>query len=183
MKYSAVALAAFVAVASAQSLEDIPACAIPCIEAGTTKATKCAIDDYECICNSIDAIVPAATNCVLEECGNAVALNEVLPATEKFCAAVNDGGSDAPASSAAPESSAPAPSSAAPVEPSSEAPAPSSAAPSAYPTSLVPSVTPSAEPSSTGTVTSTSTPPVITAGAANIAGSLGLLVLGAVAAL
>ncbi|KAK4211043.1 hypothetical protein QBC37DRAFT_21983 [Rhypophila decipiens] len=184
MKYSAVALAAFVAVASAQSLSDIPECAIPCIEAGTTKSTKCAIDDYKCICGNIEAIVPAATTCVLEECGNAVALNEVLPATEKFCAAVEAGGDDAPASSAAPESSAPAPSSSAPAETSSEAPAASSAAPSAYPTSLVSSVTPSAEPSSTSTATSTtSVAPVITAGAANIAGSLGLLVLGAVAAL
>ncbi|KAM7186535.1 hypothetical protein V8F20_011357 [Naviculisporaceae sp. PSN 640] len=189
MKYSAVALAAFVAVASAQAdISMIPECAQPCINEATAKSTKCEATDFKCICTNVEEIVPAATTCVLEECGNAVALNEVLPATEKFCKAVLAGGDEVvtttsaaaePSSSAAPvESSAPA--SDEPVETSS-------AAPSAYPTAettLTQSVVPteSAEPTGASSAAPSSTSPV-TAGAASVAGSLGLLVLGAVAAL
>lgn len=76
MKYSTVALAAFVAVASAQAdISIIPECARPCIEAAISKSSKCGATDYKCICNNVDEVVAGATTCVLEECGNAVAIS------------------------------------------------------------------------------------------------------------
>ncbi|KAK3326219.1 hypothetical protein B0H66DRAFT_600355 [Apodospora peruviana] len=191
MKYSAVAVAAFVAFASAQDISSIPKCAIPCIDEAAA-AIPCATTDYKCICENQDALVAGATTCVIEACTASVALGEVVPATDAFCAAVLAGGGDdtpapAPSSAApAPSSAAPAPSSAAPA-PSSAAPAPSSAAPSGYPvapssavSSFVSSVS-SAAPAASSTTSSDK--PVVTAGAAAVAGSFGLMVLGAVAAL
>lgn len=193
MKYSTVALAAFVAVASAQAdISIIPECARPCIEEAISKSSKCEATDYKCICTNVDDVVTGATTCVLEECGNAVAVNEVLPATEKFCKAVLAGGdtettvsssAPAPASSAPAESSAPASEAS-----SSEVPVTTSSTPASdYPTAsvtLTKSVVTSSEaqPTTSGTAAPSTTSPV-TAGAASVAGSLGLLFLGAVAAL
>ncbi|ORY71392.1 uncharacterized protein BCR38DRAFT_328080, partial [Pseudomassariella vexata] len=84
MKYS-FAAAALVAVVSAQSLSDIPSCALPCIDSARTSVTSCAIDDYKCICDSKDALTGAATGCVLEACGAEVAAGQVLPAVEALC--------------------------------------------------------------------------------------------------
>lgn len=191
MKYSTVALAAFVAVASAQAdISIIPECARPCIEEAISKSSKCEATDYKCICTNVDDVVTGATTCVLEECGNAVAVNEVLPATEKFCKAVLAGGdTETTVSSApAPASSAPAESSAPTSEASSEVPVTTSSTPASdYPTAsvtLTKSVVTSSEaqPTTSGTAAPSTTSPV-TAGAASVAGSLGLLFLGAVAAL
>lgn len=90
MKY-AFAAAALVAVASAQSLSDIPSCAVPCIDDARTSATSCSKDDYACICKNQEALTAAATTCVLSDCGADKALNEVLPAVKAFCEKVEAG--------------------------------------------------------------------------------------------
>lgn len=90
MKYT-FAAAALVAVASAQSLSDIPSCALSCINDARSSATSCAMDDYACICKNQEALTAAATTCVLKECGAEKALNEVLPAVKAFCEKIAEG--------------------------------------------------------------------------------------------
>ena len=90
MKY-AFAAAALVAVASAQSLSDIPGCAVPCIDEARASATTCSQMDFACICKSEEALTAAATTCVLKGCGAEKALNEVLPAVKTFCEKVAEG--------------------------------------------------------------------------------------------
>ncbi|UNI17478.1 hypothetical protein JDV02_003819 [Purpureocillium takamizusanense] len=96
MKPSAAAvLAAILApMVAAQSRSDIPKCALPCIDASIKKNTKCATDDFACICRSVDAIRRDSDNvgCVLRECGQSVALNEVIPATQRLCSQSGSGG-------------------------------------------------------------------------------------------
>jgi len=187
MKYSAVALAAFVAVASAQDISIIPECALPCIDKAALKVCT-SKDDYKCICEKKDSLVGSATTCVIGACGADVALQEVLPATETFCEEVLAGGdgaatttaaatTSAAATSAAPSSSAAATSSAA-AAPTSEA---ESSAPA---TTLAPSSSAAPAPSGNGTVSVS--PPVssspVEAGAA-VAGYIGSFGVAALAAL
>ncbi|KAJ4263006.1 hypothetical protein NW762_006619 [Fusarium torreyae] len=84
MKYS-FAIAALVAAVSAQSLGDVPKCAIPCLDDAIASKTKCDKTDLACVCKDFDSVRSAATSCVIEKCGSDVAINEVLPATEKLC--------------------------------------------------------------------------------------------------
>ncbi|GAP92784.1 putative cfem-domain-containing protein [Rosellinia necatrix] len=137
MKYAVAALALAAAV-SAQSISDIPACALPCIDDARTKQTDCAADDYKCICDNIDSLTATATPCVLSACGADTAINEVLPAVQKFCAAVEAGGEPTSEPTSGPTS-----------EPTSE--------PTSGPTSE-PTSTPTAEPTSTPTAEPTSEP-------------------------
>lgn len=80
MKY-AFAAAALAATVSAQSLSDIPSCAIPCIDASRTAVTTCTADDYACLCDNITAIQGDATTCVISGCGADVAVStlDILP--------------------------------------------------------------------------------------------------------
>ncbi|KAH6609104.1 hypothetical protein Trco_002450 [Trichoderma cornu-damae] len=61
-------IAALIAAVYGQTVDDIPACAIPCIEASITKVTSCAVDDYACACKSFDDISADALNCVVAAC-------------------------------------------------------------------------------------------------------------------
>ncbi|KAI0117985.1 hypothetical protein GGR51DRAFT_555267 [Nemania sp. FL0031] len=99
MKYTVVSLA-FATGVYAQSLSDIPSCALPCIDTARTQTTSCAADDYKCICDNINTLTAAATSCVLSACGADVATNQVLPAVQAFCAAVENGSSQTSATSA-----------------------------------------------------------------------------------
>ena len=74
MKYAIVALA-FAVAAKAQTPEDIPECAVPCIEEGIATESDCSAGDWVCACANLDAIQGAATGCVLAECGSTVALS------------------------------------------------------------------------------------------------------------
>ncbi|KAF4495436.1 extracellular membrane, CFEM domain containing protein [Fusarium agapanthi] len=84
MKYS-FAIAALATAVSAQSLSDVPKCAIPCLDDAITSKTDCKTTDLTCVCKSFDDVRSAATSCVITKCGSDVAINEVLPATEKLC--------------------------------------------------------------------------------------------------
>ncbi|KAF4944025.1 hypothetical protein FGADI_12970 [Fusarium gaditjirri] len=84
MKYS-FAIAALAAAVSAQTLGDVPKCAIPCLDDAIASKTKCDKTDLTCVCKNFDDVRSAATGCVITKCGSDVAINEVLPATEKLC--------------------------------------------------------------------------------------------------
>ncbi|KAG7289402.1 hypothetical protein NEMBOFW57_005773 [Staphylotrichum longicolle] len=91
MKYTAALVALAAATVSAQDISVFPECSLPCIitAVGTT---SCAATDFACVCKNMEAVKTAATPCVVDKCGLDKALNEVLPATEKFCADVGTGG-------------------------------------------------------------------------------------------
>ncbi|GAB0136440.1 hypothetical protein EsDP_00004741 [Epichloe bromicola] len=114
MKFSAATALVMAAVVSAQSAADIPSCAKPCLDDAVKAKTSCATTDYACICKeeNFSAIRGAATSCVIGKCGTETAIGEVLPATQKLCAAAGD--DEEPDSSSAPATTDAAPSTAAP---------------------------------------------------------------------
>ncbi|KAI0551160.1 hypothetical protein F4679DRAFT_182902 [Xylaria curta] len=199
MKYTVAALALAAAV-SAQSLSDIPACALPCIDDARTKETTCGADDYKCICDNIDKLQTAATSCVLSSCGADTALNQVLPAVQKFCAAVESGGGATSEPSSTPTSEpSSTPTSGPTSQPTSESTASPTSEPTGYPTELPTSQSTATvtsqssypgttlaptNPGGNTTATTSATQSIPTAGAA-VVGSIGgfaMLVLGALAA-
>ncbi|KID75772.1 uncharacterized protein G6M90_00g048370 [Metarhizium brunneum] len=102
MKFTAVAAISMAALVSAQSISDIPSCALSCIQRAVL-STHCEGTDLKCICKkeNFSTIQGAATPCVIEQCGTETAVNKVLPATTNLCAGNADGGSSEAASSAA----------------------------------------------------------------------------------
>jgi hypothetical protein len=78
MKFIVAALALAVA-ATAQTIDDVPDCAIPCLEDAVASTTDCAADDYPCICSNFSTVQSAAIGCVLGACGLDVALSTSLP--------------------------------------------------------------------------------------------------------
>ncbi|KAI1744926.1 hypothetical protein F4680DRAFT_403711 [Xylaria scruposa] len=88
MQFSLATIAALVGIVSAQTWNDIPACAQPCILDAVTSETNCGSTDYQCICAARDTIQNAAASCVISACGLAVAINEVIPAVNAACDAI-----------------------------------------------------------------------------------------------
>ncbi|KAK1976768.1 hypothetical protein LZ30DRAFT_733787 [Colletotrichum cereale] len=88
MKYSA-AIVAFAGFATAQTLNDLPQCAQQCLLNAITANGKCGVSDTTCLCNptNFQAIVTAGTPCVLQNCGEDVAVNQVIPAAVRICQA------------------------------------------------------------------------------------------------
>lgn len=84
MKFTAVAAISMAALVSAQSISDIPACALPCIQKGVA-STSCSATDLKCICKdeNFSKVQSAATGCVISACGPETALSKfdvfVLP--------------------------------------------------------------------------------------------------------
>ena len=74
MKYSFVALA-LVAAVSAQTREDIPSCALPCLDDAVSSVSTCKTTDIPCICKVFDKVQTAATSCILDKCGADTALS------------------------------------------------------------------------------------------------------------
>ncbi|UNI17756.1 hypothetical protein JDV02_004076 [Purpureocillium takamizusanense] len=180
MKFTAAAIVAFAALASAQTLADIPSCAIPCLDSSIKKNTECSTTDVSCICKSFDKIQGDATTCVIDKCGTDAALNKVLPAATALCKNGGGGGSSAPASSSAAASTSSAPASSAPA--SSSAPATQSGSASATGSAPATTLKPTG-PSQTGNGTQPTSSSPVTAGAAGFApvGGLAMLALGALA--
>ncbi|KAJ6262367.1 hypothetical protein Dda_3175 [Drechslerella dactyloides] len=198
MKFSAVVLVAAAAVASAQSIADIPQCAQTCL-IGALGKTGCELTDFKCSCTNKDFVEGGAA-CIDKACDDA-SIAKARAATIAICGKAGitidppQKGGDKPVSSApaAPASSSAAPAvSSAPAAPvvSSAAPAvSSSAAPvapgygsvttskasSAAATTVRPSVIP-------GNGTVPQQPPTYTGAAAAIAGNAVLAIGGAVAA-
>ncbi|KAF3915976.1 hypothetical protein AA313_de0208042 [Arthrobotrys entomopaga] len=134
MKFSAVTLVAVAAVASAQSIADIPACAQTCL-LPALQATGCSLTDFKCSCSNED-FVSGSTACILKACSPSDA-EKAAKATYELCQSVGVTIHTQPipgattSAAAAPSSSEAAPASssaeAAPVS-SSAAEAPSSSA-------------------------------------------------------
>lgn len=74
MKF-AVAAALFT-LAVAQTRDDIPSCALPCLDDAVKSSTNCATTDYACICPKINDIQGAAAPCVIKACGTDVAISK-----------------------------------------------------------------------------------------------------------
>ncbi|KAK7414342.1 hypothetical protein QQX98_006784 [Neonectria punicea] len=96
MKYAFVALA-LAAAARAQSRDDIPECAIDCLDEGIESETSCSTTDYTCVCKDFSKVQAVATSCVIDACGADVAVNDVLPAVQALCEAVESGGGESSA--------------------------------------------------------------------------------------
>ncbi|KAK4203033.1 hypothetical protein QBC40DRAFT_304616 [Triangularia verruculosa] len=180
MKYTT-ALLALAAAVSAQDISIFPECSLDCIIKGIGSGTSCELTDFACVCENTESLVKEATPCVLGACGAEVALNEVLPAVEKFCAGVgggDDGGDDEPS-----VTTTPAPE---PTEPPAEEESDDEDAEPSPTGSFGSFITPG--PTGNATIPpppEQTTAPPVTAGAAVMGymGSLGMLALGAVAAL
>ncbi|KAK0762870.1 hypothetical protein N5P37_004392 [Trichoderma harzianum] len=80
-------LATFATVVYGQTINGVPACAIPCIESAISSQTSCASTDFACACPSISAVSAAGAACVVAACGEDVATNQAFPAVQAFCAA------------------------------------------------------------------------------------------------
>ncbi|KAK2016676.1 hypothetical protein LZ32DRAFT_644839 [Colletotrichum eremochloae] len=95
MKYSTV-IVAFAGFTAAQSLNDVPECARPCLIAAIANTT-CAPTDTACLCKpeNYQAILPAATPCVVAQCGPQAAVDQVLPAAGRICPAGGSAASSA----------------------------------------------------------------------------------------
>ncbi|KAI6081987.1 hypothetical protein F4821DRAFT_248122 [Hypoxylon rubiginosum] len=180
MKYT-IAAAVLFTVVSAQSLSDIPECAVPCINDARTSSTNCAADDYACICSNKATLTSAATGCILQACGADVAAGQVLPAVNSFCDAVESGGSS---SSGAATSSTATPTS---TDTASSTPTEVTSTPitstvsTPYTTVVTSNSTATSNPSGSSTYNTPTTAP--TAGAASVVGSLGMLAFGFAVAL
>lgn len=74
MKFAIVTIAC-AALVHAQSRDDVPSCALPCLDTAVQQNTSCATDDYACICKDQDAVKSAATDCVVSKCGTNTALS------------------------------------------------------------------------------------------------------------
>ncbi|ORY17847.1 hypothetical protein BCR34DRAFT_596715 [Clohesyomyces aquaticus] len=83
---SVLALAASFAVVSAQSLGDIPSCAITCF-AAAVPAAGCGLTDTKCQCTTgQQKITESVAACVPSKC-SAEDQAKLIPAVEKLCAA------------------------------------------------------------------------------------------------
>ncbi|KAF2797468.1 hypothetical protein K505DRAFT_322520 [Melanomma pulvis-pyrius CBS 109.77] len=133
MKYT-FTVAAFLALATAQSIADLPSCSLSCVLTGVT-ATGCSPTDFACSCGKADILTPSVTPCVQKAC-SAADQAKVISTLEGICAAAG-------VPITIPTPGAPATSEAPAPEPTSEAPAPapSSAAPTVETSAPVPSAT------------------------------------------
>ncbi|KAL4919006.1 hypothetical protein BDW62DRAFT_200156 [Aspergillus aurantiobrunneus] len=88
MKLSALVAVAIATLAASQTVNDVPKCAVPCLQDAVTSQTSCGAQDFKCACKeeNISKIQDAATGCVTKACGSDVALQQVLPAVKKLCA-------------------------------------------------------------------------------------------------
>jgi uncharacterized membrane protein len=189
MKFSAVALIAVAAVASAQSIADIPACAQTCL-LPALQATGCDLTDFNCSCSNTK-FVTDSTACIQKSC-SASDIEKAAKATYELCKSagviIPTQGPAAPTTTAAPTTAA-VPTTAAPVtSETSEAPAPTTEAPPSYETSAAPSTY--APPATTietttyavNTTAPTAAPPAYTGGAVAVAANVVLALGGAAAA-
>ncbi|KAF5003162.1 hypothetical protein FDECE_10276 [Fusarium decemcellulare] len=176
MKYSVAVLALVAAAVQAQTLADVPKCAIPCLDDAISSETDCKTTDLVCVCKNFDDVRSAATSCVIDKCGSDVAINEVLPATEALCKNPGSGGESSAAETTAAETTAAAVTSTkAPVEETTSAPAEETTEAEETTTSVPPVIsTPAA---------TTSEPAAGTPSPSQVNGAAGLKSVGALAAI
>jgi hypothetical protein len=76
MKYSVAFVALAAVAAQAQSLADVPKCALPCLDKAIASETSCDKTDLACVCKDFSKVRSVATSCVIDECGTDVAISE-----------------------------------------------------------------------------------------------------------
>ncbi|KAK1750377.1 hypothetical protein QBC47DRAFT_120750 [Echria macrotheca] len=66
---------------------NLPECSIDCLNKAVDSATPCKPNDLDCFCiaDNYRATYDAAVGCVLQKCGQDVAIGQVLPAAAKLC--------------------------------------------------------------------------------------------------
>jgi CFEM domain len=77
--YTVVAIALAVLGAHAQSRNDIPPCALPCIDSAVKKNTNCDTTNFTCICPKLESIQGPIADCVLQACGPAGVTLSTIP--------------------------------------------------------------------------------------------------------
>ncbi|KAJ0414761.1 hypothetical protein BJY00DRAFT_318512 [Aspergillus carlsbadensis] len=89
MKLTSILALTLATLGATQTINDVPKCAIPCLDDAIKSKTSCGIKDYKCVCKdeNFSKVQGAATSCVVDKCGSDVALQQVLPATKKLCEA------------------------------------------------------------------------------------------------
>ncbi|KAL3483597.1 hypothetical protein BJX62DRAFT_244751 [Aspergillus germanicus] len=89
MKITTLLAVTLATLGATQTINDVPKCAIPCLDDAIKSKTSCDVKDYKCVCKdeNFSKVQGAATACVVQKCGSDVALQQVLPATKKLCAA------------------------------------------------------------------------------------------------
>ncbi|OJJ61504.1 hypothetical protein ASPSYDRAFT_88047 [Aspergillus sydowii CBS 593.65] len=87
MKLSAIFAVGLASLAASQSINDVPKCAVPCLQDAVKSETNCGANDFNCACkgDNYKKVQSAATGCVIDACGQDVALEQVAPAVQKLC--------------------------------------------------------------------------------------------------
>ncbi|KAL7622851.1 hypothetical protein AAE478_006530 [Parahypoxylon ruwenzoriense] len=90
MQFKTLALSLFVAVAAAESVQElisqIPSCAKPCLDSAST-SIGCSTTDNKCQCSNINNLIQEAAGCVSTSC-SANDLGETTQLSTRICAAV-----------------------------------------------------------------------------------------------
>ncbi|KAF4977307.1 hypothetical protein FZEAL_6130 [Fusarium zealandicum] len=99
MKFAifALALAGIVSAAEKTMFDVLPECTHDCLAKAIKGSSDCKDDDSECLCETDNYrnIYSGAEACVLQACGAAKSVEEILPAAASFCYEVT-GGATAP---------------------------------------------------------------------------------------
>ncbi|KAI0206631.1 hypothetical protein F4808DRAFT_454551 [Astrocystis sublimbata] len=90
MQFTLVTITTLVGIVSAQTWNDIPACAQPCIVDAVAAVTDCGATDYPCICAARETVQTEASSCVISACGLSTAVGEVIPAVNAACDAIGE---------------------------------------------------------------------------------------------
>ncbi|RSL55661.1 hypothetical protein CEP54_009243 [Fusarium duplospermum] len=96
MKTVAVAVAVLalqvVAHESLDKADYFPECSLDCLTEAIEKSTDCKETDSTCLCDHDNyvAIYEYTMDCVIDACGEDVAVDEVLPAAEPYCSDANE---------------------------------------------------------------------------------------------
>lgn len=71
MKFAVVA-AALITLVAAGPRDEVPQCALPCLDAAVKESTSCGADDFACICNNFGALAANANllTCTSKACGS-----------------------------------------------------------------------------------------------------------------
>merc|ERR1712000_317522 len=85
MYKSTAILALVTGVVQAQSIPDIPSCAIQCLSTAAPDAGCSGITDFECLCGSIEEIMQSSADCFTSECDSSE-LESAQSAATEFCA-------------------------------------------------------------------------------------------------
>lgn len=85
MKYTIGALLLLAPLIAAQSITDLPSCALSCVADGVT-GVGCELTDFECSCKKSNELTPAVTPCVQKSCDTVADQEKVIDVLAGICA-------------------------------------------------------------------------------------------------